>query len=101
MPIEISNHTLSLVKGNAESSSAPSAEQKNRPVNTPAGQDVVAITDAANMLRALEQTLSDLPIVDTQRIAQVSNVVDRESTNFHQMAEKMMSFESSLNRARA
>ncbi len=99
MPIEISNHTLSLVKGSPESS--PTRPPAPSPT-TPAERDTVAITPAAGTLRALEQQLASLPVVDPQRVSQVRGVVDQpqESTNFRQMAEKIMSFESALNRAR-
>ncbi len=104
MAIEISNHTLSLVKGTSESSSPPLAERNGAPGSPPvSAQDTVAITAAADTLNGLEQQVSSLPVVDLQRVSQVRGIVDQiqNSSNFSQMAEKIMNFESALNRARA
>lgn len=101
MAIEISNNTLSLIKGGAENtaSSRPSPTSSNHSN----ASDSVVLTSQAEALRDLENQISLVPAVNSQRVAQIQDVIGADNYNisFAQVAEKVIGFETLLNRARS
>lgn len=71
------------------------AQQQTGTNNTP---DTVTITDIASKLNNVENNLSILPVVDTQRVEEIKRLVDQGSYDFNstRVAEKFVEFERQL-----
>lgn len=65
--------------------------------------DTVSFTDTAARLRGLEKTLSALPVVDIHRVESVKQAIASGTFEINPMrvADKLLSFESSLHLRRA
>lgn len=65
----------------------------------PSSVDTVSLTDTANRLRGLENTLAKLPVVDAQRVEDVQRSLENGTFefNYDRVAEKFLKFESDLN----
>ena len=100
MAIEISNNTLSLIKGSAEKTASPRPSPPSP--NDSNTRDSVVLTSQAEALRDLENQVSLAPVVNSQRVAQIQDVIGADNYNisFAQVAEKVIGFETLLNRAR-
>ncbi len=105
MPIEITGKSpinatpSSTVEG-------PAARQPNatqRETGKSSTVDTVSFTDTAARLRGLEKTLSTLPVVDIQRVEGIKQAVASDTFEINPMrvADKLLSFESSLHLRRA
>lgn len=100
MAIKITPPTTSIIaKPHQMSASQTAAPANNRPSNT----DSVAMTDRAAQLLRLEKAINQLPIADNKRIEETSLAVNagRYDINPAQVADKLITLETSLNRARA
>lgn len=64
--------------------------------------DQVTLTGKASQLQSIEQALVSQPVVNTQRVEQVQDVVNAGKLDMNpaQIADKMMNFEGALNGAR-
>ncbi len=73
---------------------------KNSPDTTSSGtvQDSVSLTDMSQRLKAMEQQIARLPIIDTQKVEQVKNAINNGTYEFNseRIAEKMIQFERDI-----
>ncbi len=100
--MEITNRTLSLVKGQQSSGATPTGGGAPGQSRATATGDSVVLTDAATRLQAIEKSLASVPVVDPARVDRLRGVIESErySVDFGQVAEKVVDFEEALNRAR-
>ena len=105
MPIDINNinnstqtkrtveqkHVKVVSKGSDNSAAAGS---DNRAVV----QDSVNLTGSATRIKALEEQVARLPIVDTQKVEEIRNAINNGTFEFNsdRIAEKMIQFENDL-----
>lgn len=61
-------------------------------------QDSINLTDSSMHIRALEDQISRLPIIDTQKVEQVRNSLSDGTFEFNseRIAEKLINFEKEL-----
>ena len=105
MPIDINNISNStqtkraseqkhvkVVSKDTDSSAAASPD--NRSVK----QDSVSLTGSATRIKALEEQVARLPIVDTQKVEEIRNAINNGTFEFNsdRIAEKMIQFENDL-----
>ncbi|MFA5628055.1 MAG: flagellar biosynthesis anti-sigma factor FlgM [Thiohalomonadaceae bacterium] len=66
----------------------------------PSTMDTVSLTDTAARLRELENSLATMPVVDSQRVESIQQAIDDGSyeVDAGRVAEKLLSFESDLQR---
>lgn len=64
--------------------------------------DQISLTDDAQRLRSLEQSLAERPVVDSQRVSAVRDAVDNGTfaVNPERIADKLLSLEQALTDAR-
>jgi negative regulator of flagellin synthesis FlgM len=64
----------------------------------PSTGDTVSLTDTAQQLRKLENTLSELPVVDSQRVEDIRAAIANGSYEVDptRVAEKLINFDSQL-----
>lgn len=62
--------------------------------------DTVSLTDTATRLRGLENTLANLPVVDSQRVEDIQRAIaaGKFEINPERIANKMLDFEGKLAR---
>lgn len=103
MPIEITNTTPQRVPYDAGEGSqingtrsAPNNAQQE--TGKPSTFDTVSITDTAAHLQKLNQSVNDLPVVDTQHVEAVRQAIANGSytVDNQRTAAKMLGFESAL-----
>lgn len=105
MQIDSSGSVASLIQGAKEGGKPQqqTAGGNTQHTTTTTGKsDMVTLTDAAAQLHRLEQAIASHPVVNTQRVEQVQQVVSDGGfkTDPAQLATKILSFESALNSAR-
>lgn len=102
MPIEINGLPITVLKNPKE---GPQVEiGRNKPGTTQeetgksASSDTVTLTDTAARLRALGNTLSTLPVTDTQRVEGVKKAIEdgNYTVDAGRVAQKMIEFEKLL-----
>lgn len=61
--------------------------------------DSISLTDTAARLQRLESTISELPVVDSQRVEELRSAIanGEYEVNAGNIADKMLSFEAELN----
>lgn len=66
-----------------------------------AGGDQVRLSDQAAQLQALEASIANLPVVDTQRVQDVQRTLATGAFQIEpaQVADKLLTFEAGLGRA--
>jgi negative regulator of flagellin synthesis FlgM len=76
--------------------SEPEAEKQE--TGRPSTVDTVSLTDTSERLRNLENTLANLPVVDTQRVEAIQQAIAEGSfeINAEKIAEKMLQFDTDL-----
>lgn len=101
----------SINNGIGHKSQTINENQNNQPVakqqNTPAASgiasnianDTVNLTGTASQLRALEQQIASLPVVDVQRVESIKQEISNGSYQIDppRIAEKMIQIESAIN----
>jgi len=102
MPIEINGLPITVLKNPKEgphvdvgrSKPAPTQEETGKPTSS----DTVTLTDTAARLRALGNTLSTLPVTDTQRVEGVKKAIEdgNYTVDAGRVAQKMIEFEKLL-----
>ncbi len=99
MNIDIKNLPASTLKGSEEASQVkvgrgePNRNQQS--TGSTAGQDTVSLTDTAARLRSLENTVASMPVVDSQRVAEIKQAIVEGTyeINPDRIAEKMLDME--------
>lgn len=106
MAIEISGNVSSQLSNTAEASQVQKqqAAQNIKPHVEPtrSQEDRVTVTDTAAQLQALEKVIAKEPAINLQKIDEVRAAVNSKqyALNPERVADKMLSFEGSLNNAR-
>lgn len=100
MAIEINGHSSPQyinanedIKRNVSRNTATTTqEQTGKPTYT----DTVTMTDTASLLSRLEQHISTLPVIDTQRVEQIKNeILNGEfATDYSEVADRLIVLES-------
>ncbi|MBI2382566.1 MAG: flagellar biosynthesis anti-sigma factor FlgM [Gammaproteobacteria bacterium] len=72
----------------------------DKPVNAVNAADSVRLTDSAEQLRALEQQLAEVPVVDSKRVQEVRQELaeGRYQVNAETIARKLLQTERELSR---
>lgn len=102
MPIEITGQPGTSVNrnGSQDTSNVTNIAQKPEQQQTGSGstQDTVSLTQRASQLQRLENTLADLPVVDTQRVERIRQSIATGSFEIDssRVADKLLNFEQSL-----
>ncbi|MDX2502924.1 MAG: flagellar biosynthesis anti-sigma factor FlgM [Gammaproteobacteria bacterium] len=105
MPIDIStiNNNTTQTKRAGEHKHvnivrSNSTDHSNSGPGTSLSQDSVSLTDTAMRLRALEEQIARLPIIDTQKVEQIKNSINDGKFEFNseRVAEKIINFERDL-----
>lgn len=80
MPIEINGLPITVLKNPKEGPQVDAGRNKTAPApeetGRPASSDTVTLTDTAARLRDLGNSLSALPVSDTQRVEEVKKTVE-------------------------
>ena len=80
MPIEINVLPVTVLKNPREGSQVEVGRNKSAPAKEdtakPAPSDTVTLTDTAARLRDLKESLSALPVTDSQRVETIKKSVD-------------------------
>ncbi len=99
MNIDIKNLPNASLNGSEESSQIrtgrgePSRSQQR--TGSSAGQDTISLTDTAARMRSLENTVASMPVVDSQRVAEIKQAIVEGTyeINPERIAEKMLDME--------
>ncbi|HKJ76688.1 MAG TPA: flagellar biosynthesis anti-sigma factor FlgM [Gammaproteobacteria bacterium] len=101
MPINnITGFPGSQAQRNGESSQAETARKEptapQSQTGRPSSSDTVTLTDAAAQLRSLENTVGELPVMDSQRVEDIQRAIENGSyeVDAERVADKMMQFEA-------
>lgn len=72
--------------------------KKQDETGRPSSVDTVTLTDTASRLRGLENTLANLPVVDSQRVEDIQRALEAGTfeMDFGRTAEKFLRFERDL-----
>ncbi|MBF0469894.1 MAG: flagellar biosynthesis anti-sigma factor FlgM [Gammaproteobacteria bacterium] len=78
------------------SRSEPTVSQSE--TGTPSSIETVSLSDTSVQLRSLENTIANLPVVDTSRVEALKKAIDEGSYQIDsgRVADKMISFERQL-----
>ncbi|MBI3345372.1 MAG: flagellar biosynthesis anti-sigma factor FlgM [Gammaproteobacteria bacterium] len=102
MPIEINGLPITVLKNPKDGPQVDTGRNKPAPAQEetgkPASSDTVTLTDTAARLRALGNTLSALPVTDTQRVEGVKKAIEDGdyTVDAGRVAQKMIEFEKLL-----
>ena len=107
MPIDINNisSNTTQAKSAAEQkhvkivhSDSTSNSGKSGSASASLSPDSVSLTSASVRIKALEEQISRLPIVDTQKVEEIKNSINNGKFDFNseRIAEKLISFEKEL-----
>jgi len=105
MPIEITGQNNNPVQTdrnnrpeNNVSRSEPSVDQQAN--GRPSTADTVSLTETSAQIRSLENSLAELPVVDTQRVESIRQAIADGSyqVNAQTVADKLIDFEQTLDR---
>lgn len=101
MSIEINSsqgRPSSDIGGSRAASEKPQQGSSDKAASTSAAADSVNLTDQTARLQALEKSISELPVVNTQRVEQVQNALATGTFQIDpaRVADKLLSFEAGL-----
>lgn len=84
-------------EGNQVARDEPTASQSE--TGRPSSVDTVSLSDTASRMHSLQNTLAQLPVVDTQRVENIQRAIAEGTFEIdpNRVAEKMLGFESELN----
>ncbi len=106
MTIEINGHStspLSNASNNKQDVKGPRAgtDGASDAAGTLQDQDKVSLTETASLMQKLGERISETPVVDQEKVASIRQALaeGRYEADFTRVAEKMMAFESALERA--
>lgn len=85
-------------QGNITNIDASNKKAAQTSGNATLSPDLVNLTDSASRIKALEEQVARLPIVDTKKVEQIQNSINAGTyeINPEQIAEKMIQFEKEL-----
>ena len=94
------NHTQRTVDGSQVQVARNEPTKTQQQTGRPSTVDTVSLTDTASRLRSLENTIANLPVVDTQRVQDIQKSIADGTfeVNPQRIADKMFGFESELSR---
>jgi len=104
MPIEITGQPGASVNRNsgqeagANVTDIASNSSQQQETGASSTQDTVSLTQRAGQLQQLENTLAELPVVDTQRVESIRQSIATGSFEIDsgRVADKLLNFEQSL-----
>lgn len=90
--------TSSKPSGAAKSSKGSNASKSSN--SNTANEDSIQLTDTAAKLQQIEQSLSDIPIVDNARVDAISQSIDdgQYQINDHKIADRIIQTETDINK---
>jgi negative regulator of flagellin synthesis FlgM len=104
MPIEITGQpgNSAVTRNSGQDSGAnvtdTAQQQVPQPTAGAGNQDTVSLTDTASQLQKLENTIAELPVVDSERVDNIRQSI--ASGNFEidsaRVADKLLNFEQSF-----
>lgn len=102
MAIEITGYTGGIIQ-NGDESKQVGAEHKQQGSSSnttgkPSVGDTVTLTSISQQLKGLEESIAELPVVDTQKVEAIKVAIDNGTFEIEpsQLATKMLAFESRL-----
>lgn len=103
MSIEINGQSPSLTSHITQSNGKDEARNEQTGTSQPSDRpgvegDSVSITNTAGMLKHMEATLSSVPVVDQQRVADIKQALSNGTFNVNpdRIAAKMLNLESMI-----
>ncbi|MDH5436491.1 MAG: flagellar biosynthesis anti-sigma factor FlgM [Gammaproteobacteria bacterium] len=102
MAIDITGYTSSIIQNNHESKQVTKNNQEQKHSSNTTGRsstsDTVVLTSISKQLKGLEESIKELPIVDTQRVEAIKAAINNGTFDINpsQLATKMLAFESRL-----
>ena len=101
MPIDINsinNNTTQTKKLNNSYVKLVDSESGNVADSSQAAKDSVSLTGMSQRVKAMEEQIARLPIIDTQKVEQVRTAINNGTYEFNseRIAEKMIKFEREL-----
>ena len=101
MSININSLTPATVKGSNDDTQVQRASEEPRTqqeTGKSSTSDTVSLSQGAVQLGKLENTVANLPVVDTQRVEQIKQAIDNGSYEIDpvKVADKLMQFEHIL-----
>ena len=102
MPIEINGLPITVLKNSKEGPQVDAGRNKSAPAQEetgkPAASDTITLTDTAARLRDLGNSLSALPVTDSQRVETIKKSVEDGSYKIdaERVATKLIELEKLL-----
>ncbi|MFZ5594223.1 MAG: flagellar biosynthesis anti-sigma factor FlgM [Pseudomonadota bacterium] len=99
MPIEpIGKSAIPINQATPEIQTARQPTPAQQETGKSSTVDTVSLTDSAERLRKLEKILSNLPVVDIQRVEGIRKAIDNDTYAIDplRVADKFLRFESTL-----
>ena len=102
MAIQITGYTGGIIQnGNGSKQIETDHNQPGSRSNSAAKSstgDTVSLTSISKQLKGLEESIAELPVVDTQRVESIKAAIDNGTFEIEptQLATKMLAFESRL-----
>ncbi len=101
MPIDINNinnNTTQTRKLNEKYVKLVDSESGSVSDSNKTTKDSVSLTDMSQRIKAMEEQVARLPIIDTQKVEQVRTAINNGTYEFNseRIAEKMIKFEREL-----
>ena len=98
MSIEIKPSRPAPVTGNNAKANGSAGQAIGETPAGPAASDTVTVTQQAERLQQLEQTLADAPAIDEQRVAEIRQALanGQYRVDADRIAEKLMKLEQGL-----
>lgn len=103
MAIEINGHSSSQLTGAGEGkavqqSRSRTSDGKENNIGANSQQDVLSLTDTAALLQTLQQKITDIPVVNDQKVAAIRQQIANGNYQIDagRVATKMMAFERAL-----
>ncbi len=101
MPIDINsinNNTTQTKKLNDSYVKLVDSKSGSVSDSSKTAKDSVSLTDMAQRIKAMEEQVARLPIIDTQKVEQVRTAINNGTYEFNseRIAEKMIKFEREL-----
>ena len=102
MVIEITGYTGGIIHNGNESKQVGAEHGQQGSSSNATGKsstgDIVTLTSISKQLKGLEESIAELPVVDTQKVEAIKAAIDNGTFEIKpsQLATKMLAFESRL-----
>ncbi len=102
MAIEITGYTGGIIQNGNESKQVGTEHKQQGGSSNATGKsstgDTVTLTSISKQLKGLEESIAELPVVDTQKVEAIKAAIDNGTFEIEpsQLATKMLAFESRL-----